>query len=183
MQVVRHRAGAELSPALRITYRLAANAADLDPGPTTLAEEALCFELVSAVAPDALLSAPVAPPPGADLLMRCDRVDFPPGAVAHLHTHPGPGLRVLLHGTLRIDTRGGAATHGPGDAWFESGPDPVHATASATEPSAFVRCLLLPRAVHGRSSIAYVRPEDADLPKLQRYTVFVDAPIALPAAA
>ena len=32
-------------------------------------------------------------------MLRCDRVDFPPGGVAYRHTHPGPGLRVLLAGT------------------------------------------------------------------------------------
>ena len=41
--------------------------------------------------------------PDRESLLRCDRVDFPPGGVAHLHTHPGPGLRVLLQGRIRID--------------------------------------------------------------------------------
>ena len=53
----------------------------------------------------ALLSAPVELD-GDPRLIRCDRVDFPPGGVAYLHTHQGPGVRVLLHGTIRIDTAG-----------------------------------------------------------------------------
>src|SRR5262249_38105189 len=28
-------------------------------------------------------------------LMRCDRVDFPPGGVAYTHVHQGPGIRML----------------------------------------------------------------------------------------
>jgi hypothetical protein len=31
--------------------------------------------------------------PGVEYLMRCDRVDFPPGGVALTHTHQGPGTR------------------------------------------------------------------------------------------
>ncbi len=37
----------------------------------------------------------------------------------------------------------------PGEAWFETGPDPVHASTHADEPSAFVRCMVLPRALAG----------------------------------
>ena len=47
--------------------------------------------------------------PAGEWLLRCDRVDFPPGGVAYLHTHPGPGLRVLLNGRIRIDTQGDVA--------------------------------------------------------------------------
>ena len=38
--------------------------------------------------------------------MRCDRIDFPPGGIAYTHTHPGPGIRYLLHGELDIHTEG-----------------------------------------------------------------------------
>ena len=31
-------------------------------------------------------------------LMRCDRVDFPPGGIAYAHVHRGPGIRSLLAG-------------------------------------------------------------------------------------
>ena len=62
--------------------------------------------------------------------IRCDRVDFPPGSVAHLHTHPGPGLRVLLAGRIRIDTQGESHEYGPFEWWYETGPDPVFAAAS-----------------------------------------------------
>jgi hypothetical protein len=32
--------------------------------------------------------------------MRCDRIDFPPGGIAYRHTHPGPGIRRLLFGSV-----------------------------------------------------------------------------------
>jgi hypothetical protein len=41
--------------------------------------------------------------------------------------------------------------------------------------------MILPRRLLGQSSIRYVRDEDRDRPKSQRYTVFVDAPLELPA--
>ena len=112
-------------------------------------------------------------------LMRCDRVDFPPGGIAYTHVHRGPGIRCLLKGSIRIETNGGSHDIAPGGAWFESGPDPVLALASKTEPSAFARVMILPRDLKGKSSIRYVKPEDADKPKLQTYRMFVDEPIEL----
>lgn len=110
---------------------------------------------------------------------RCDRVDFPLGGVAYTHTHRGPGIRVLLRGGFRVETGGHTIRVGPGEAWFESGPEPVYAAASDSELTSFVRVLVLPAELEGQSSIRYVRPEDQDKPRTQRYTVFVDAPIAI----
>jgi quercetin dioxygenase-like cupin family protein len=107
-------------------------------------------------------------------LMRCDRVDFPPGGIAHTHVHRGPGIRYLLMGGIRVEVKGKAHDIAPGGAWFEAGPDPVLATASATGPTAFMRVMILPRELRGKSSIRYVKPEDADKPKLQTYRIFVD---------
>jgi hypothetical protein len=117
--------------------------------------------------------------PAGEHLLRCDRVDFPPGGEALLHTHQGPGIRVLLFGEIRIDTQGATHVYSPGMPWFETGPDPVSAATHAGEPSAFVRCMVLPRALRGSPSIRYVRDEDRDRPRSQRYTVFVDEPVAL----
>lgn len=151
----------------------------------------LRWELVPAGAPDGvhqgdglasrrLLAAPMALAGNADWLLRCDRVDFPPKGEALLHTHQGGGTRCLLFGGIRIETQGHTHHYGPLGAWFEAGPDPVYAAASATEPSAFARVMLLPRALLGKSSIAYVNPEDLAKPKSQRYQVFLDAPVTLP---
>jgi quercetin dioxygenase-like cupin family protein len=112
-------------------------------------------------------------------LMRCDRVDFPPGGIAYRHTHPGPGIRCLLFGSIRIDRGGETDVYGPLDAWFESGPEPVLAFASEDEETAFVRVMLLPREWEGKRTIRYLDAADGDKPRLQRATVFVDEPIEL----
>lgn len=112
-------------------------------------------------------------------LMRCDRVDFPPGGIAYTHVHRGPGIRCLLAGGIRVEVKGKMHDIAPGGAWFEAGPDPVLATASRAGPTAFVRVMILPRELRGKSSIRYVKPEDADKPKLQTYRVFIDEFIEL----
>jgi hypothetical protein len=112
-------------------------------------------------------------------LMRCDRVDFPPGGIAYTHVHRGPGIRCLLAGGIRVEVSGKGQDIAPGGAWFEAGPEPVLALAHKTLPTAFVRVMILPRELRGKSSIRYVRPEDADKPKLQTYRIFVDEPIDL----
>jgi len=112
-------------------------------------------------------------------LMRCDRVDFPPGGIAYTHVHRGPGTRCLLAGGIRVEVNGKGHDISPGEAWFEAGPDPVLALASKTAPTAFARVMILPRELKGKSSIRYVRPEDDDKPRLQTYRVFVDEFIEL----
>jgi quercetin dioxygenase-like cupin family protein len=107
-------------------------------------------------------------------LVRCDRVDFPPGGIAYTHTHRGPGIRCLLSGEIRIKVKGDEHLVRPGEAWFEAGPDPVLAIASEREPTAFARVMILPAELRGKSSIRYVLPEDADKPKRQSYQLFVD---------
>lgn len=114
-----------------------------------------------------------------DYLMRCDRVDFPPGGVALTHTHQGSGIRFLLNGRIRVETEGHDFWVEPGGAWFESGSDPVFAETRADGPTHFVRVMILPRALQGKSSIRYVRPEDQGRPKNQKYQVLIDEPIDL----
>lgn len=114
-----------------------------------------------------------------NFLMRADRVDFPAGGVAYLHTHQGPGIRCLLTGSVRIDTEGRSHDVEPLGLWFESGPAPVFAEVSPTTATAFVRVMILPMAIMGKPSIRYVRPEDIDKPKTQRYEVFFDQPLDL----
>jgi hypothetical protein len=107
-------------------------------------------------------------------IVRCDRVDFPPGAVAHRHVHPGGGIRRLLFGSLHVDAPDHAQTVEPGGVWFE-GPDfPVLATASAGEDTAFVRVLVLPAEWEGKRTIRYLDPADEAKPRLQRATVFFE---------
>jgi quercetin dioxygenase-like cupin family protein len=112
--------------------------------------------------------------PAGDSVVRCDRIDFPPGGVAYRHTHPGPGLRVLLLGRIRIDTQGTSREYGPFEWWYETGPDPVYAAASETEDTAFVRVLVLPAEWAGKRTISYVDPADVDKPKLQRARIYLE---------
>jgi hypothetical protein len=116
-------------------------------------------------------------PKGA-VLLRGDSVAFPPGGCAYLHRHQGPGIRCLLHGGIRIDTKGHSTSYGPGGAWYESGPEPVFAQA-ADAPTRFVRVMILPMAYLARSSVEYLREEDKAKPKSQSYKIFVDMPIAI----
>jgi len=111
---------------------------------------------------------------GVKWLMRCDSVKFPPNGCAFTHTHQGPGIRVLREGAIRIDAEGESHHYAPGDAWFESGPDPVFAQAAEQGCSCFVRVMILPRELKGKSSIHYVNEEDREKPKSQRYKGYVD---------
>ena len=81
--------------------------------------------------------------------------------------------------TPNLDLRDGyTEKYGPGQAWFESGPEPVLATAADTMETAFVRVLLLPGEWAGKRTITYVDPADEERPKLQRPTVYGEYPIA-----
>ncbi len=126
-----------------------------------------------------LLSRRIELDPLAGWVIRCDRIDFPPGGIAYTHTHPGPGIRYLLHGSLDIETEGRSTSYRPGGTWFESGPDPVLATASQHEPTAFVRALILPAEWEGKRTIRYVDPADEDRPKLQKPTVYLEHRLVL----
>jgi hypothetical protein len=115
--------------------------------------------------------------PAGDLLLRGDSVAFPAGGCAFLHRHQGPGIRCLLEGGIRIDTHGGSTSYGPGGAWYESGPDPVFAQGARDRPTRFIRMMVLPRALLGKSSIEYLNADDKARPKSQSYKGFADAPI------
>ena len=157
-----HPDGVETEEGPRVVYDLAQNEAHL--GAARVDGPALVWEVVG--------------DPGLDeWVLRCDRVDFPPGGVAHRHVHPGPGLRRLLCGELTIDRDGEHHTYHAGECWYEDADDPVLATASASEDTAFVRVLLLPREWEGRRTIHYLDPADEAKPKLQRATVLLEAPL------
>jgi hypothetical protein len=119
--------------------------------------------------------------PAGRLLLRGDAVGFPPGGCAYLHRHQGPGIRCLLEGGIRIDTRGRSTAYGPGGAWYESGSDPVFAQA-AGRPTRFIRVMILPLAYLGKSSVEYLNQEDRAKPKSQQYHVFADLPLTVEAA-
>jgi quercetin dioxygenase-like cupin family protein len=139
---------------------------------------ALVWELSEDGGEGALLAAEV-DLDGREWLVRCDRVEFPPGGVAYRHVHPGPGIRYLLYGTLTIDADGHSQTYGPGQAWFEGADYPVLATANENVDTAFVRVLVLPVQWAGERTIRYLDAADEEKPKLQRATVFLEHQIEL----
>jgi hypothetical protein len=128
------------------------------------------------------LAARVETLPAGDLLLRGDSVAFPPGGCAYLHRHRGPGIRCLIEGGIRIDTGGCSTSYGPGGAWYENGPEPVFAQAASDRATRFIRMMVLPRALLGKSSIEYLDPADRERPKSQSYRIFADAPIVFRAA-
>lgn len=166
-----HPHGIAAPPGNRVVYDLARGEARF--GAAAVGGPALVWELGGDGGGEASLSVDVELDARTDWLVRCDRVDFGPGGVAYRHTHPGPGIRRLLHGELML----GEHTYGPGDAWFEGADFPVLATASATEDTAFVRCMLLPREWAGKRTIRYVDPADVHKPKSQRATILLEQPI------
>jgi len=109
LKVSHHADGVETQAGSRVVYDLERDEAYF--GAARVDGEALVWEVDDR--------------PGGDWLIRCDRVDFPPGGVAYRHTHPGPGIRVLLKGRIRIDSAGESHDYGPGESWYESGPEPV----------------------------------------------------------
>jgi quercetin dioxygenase-like cupin family protein len=153
-----HRDGVETGPGDHVVYDVGADSAFVGAG--RVGGRALVWTLAER--------------PQEASLLRCDRVDFPPGGVAYLHTHPGPGLRVLLTGRIRIETQGASHEYGPFEWWYETGPDPVFAAASETEPTAFVRVLVLPIEWEGKRTITYVDPADADKPKTQSARIYLE---------
>jgi hypothetical protein len=167
-----HPGGVEVAGANAIAYSLEADAAHV--APARIEGPALRWKL-GGDEPGAQLTGEVEE--GERWLLRCDRVDFDPGGIAYRHVHPGGGIRRLLFGAIEIDSLGRTERFGPGEAWFERGPDPVLATTAPDEPSAFVRVMLVPPELAGQRTIRYVDPADAEKPKTQRATIFLEEPV------
>ncbi len=172
-----HRDGVDPLPGHRVVYDLSSGEARF--GAAAGGGHVLVWELSVYGGAGAKLAADVTVDRGGQWVMRCDRVDFPPGAIAYRHVHPGPGIRRLLHGELRIEADDHAHTYGAGGAWFEDADYPVLATASAVDESAFVRVMVLPAEWAGKRTVRYLDPADEAKPKLQRATVLLEEPIVL----
>ena len=86
--------------------------------------------------------------PGKEMLMLS--VEYPPGAVEHVHRHDASAFVYVLEGTIVEGVRGGKeVTLTPGQAFYE-GPDDVHTVgrnASATKPAKFVVVLVKKKGV------------------------------------
>ena len=179
LSVFRFEDGVETRAEDAVVYDLERDAAEL--GGPAVAGPAIVwrFDGDEAAADGALLTHVVALDPSSDWIVRCDRIDFPLGGIAHRHVHPGPGIRYLLHGEIEIETEGDTTVYGPGEPWFERGPEPVRARASAHIETSFVRTLVLPAEWAGKRTITYLEPVDDDAPR-QSATVFLEHAITLP---
>jgi quercetin dioxygenase-like cupin family protein len=169
--------GVEAEPGARVVYDLAANVAH-SPG-ERVDGPALVWALDEGTSEGApALAVELELAAGTKWLVRCDRVDFPAGGVAYRHVHPGPGIRRLLFGSLTIESDRDTHTYRAGEAWFEGAEQPVLATASRTEETAFVRVLLLPEEWAGRRTIRYLDAADEEQPRLQRAQVLLEEPLS-----
>ena len=177
MSIYHHPQSVKSEGGLQVVYDLAQSVAHF--GAAQVEGAALRWALEDTAGADALLSVPLAIDRSQGWLLRCDRVDFPPGAIAYRHCHPGPGIRCLLFGEIEIETEGRKTAYGPLGAWFESGPEPVVAVASSKQPTAFVRVMLLPREWRGKRTVRYLDPADAERPKLQQAKIYFDVDVAL----
>jgi hypothetical protein len=173
--VFEHPDGYATGPGRHVLYDVAANAATF--GAARADGRALRFELEEHDPNGAKLSVDVDLDRAVRWLVRCDRVDFPPGGIAYRHVHPGPGIRCLLEGELRVAGSESVHVVEPLQAWFEGADYPVVAAASPIVATSFVRVMLLPREWAGKRTIHYLDPADADRPKTQTATVFLEEPL------
>ena len=86
--------------------------------------------------------------PGREVLMLT--VDYPPGAVEHVHRHDAYAFVYVLEGTIIEQVRGGKEmTLTPGQTFYE-GPDDVHTVgrnASTTKPAKFLVVMVKKKGV------------------------------------
>jgi quercetin dioxygenase-like cupin family protein len=120
-----------------------------------------------------LLARPLARDASLPFVLRLDRVDFTPGADTPAHGHHGQGIRRLLDGRLLLRIADRVERRNPGEAWFETGDEPVTARG-LTPGTAFIRVLVMDADMQGRSSFLAWTPEDAAAPRNVTYRLFLD---------
>jgi quercetin dioxygenase-like cupin family protein len=95
-----------------------------------------------------ILQKDLADVPGKEMLMLT--VEYPPGAVEHIHRHDANAFVYVLEGTIVEQVRGGKeVTLTPGQTFYE-GPNDVHAVgrnASTTKPARFVVVMVKKKGV------------------------------------
>ena len=117
--------------------------------------------------------------PNEKVIVRADRVDFPPSAVTPKHGHKGPGIRRLIEGRLVAEIGDQVHRIDAGDAWFESGLDPVVGRTMAPT-SAFIRVMVLDPALLGEPTFIPWTPEEAAKPRGTDRTLFFDTAVTIP---
>ncbi|MCT8974285.1 hypothetical protein [Microbaculum marinisediminis] len=126
------------------------------------------YEKVDADAP--LLEAEIAladiaePDFAEPFVVRADRVESTPGARTPRHGHRGPGLRRLIFGQLQAEVGEGIRRIRAGEAWFETGAEPVVGINTGGTNAAFVRLLVLPNELAGGKS-SFVAADETEAAK------------------
>lgn len=120
-----------------------------------------------------LLARPLLRDPSLPFVLRLDRVNFTPDVETPRHGHFGQGIRRLLDGRLLLTIADRMERRQAGEAWFETGEEPV--TARGLLPgTAFIRALVMDAAMHGQSSFRAWTEEDATLPRGVTYRLYLD---------
>lgn len=112
------------------------------------------------------------------MVLRCDHVAFPPNAQTPRHGHKAAGIRRLVSGRLIAEIGHETRRIDAGEAWYESGSDPVVGRSIAPE-SAFVRAMVLPVHLHGKPTFIAWSAEEAAKPRGTQRTEFFDAVVQL----
>jgi hypothetical protein len=113
-------------------------------------------------------------------ILRADRVESPPGSVTPRHRHQGPGLRRLMSGRLMAEVGDRIERIADGQAWYESGREPVVGTNINDSNNAFVRVMVLPAALAGgRTSFLPETPADALKARILEQKLFGELTVLL----
>ncbi len=190
-----------LPPALRILYLrdgsarldgadLAADTAVLRRDAVTLSGAGTLWRIeLTRPTPGAPLSAedratlilrrPLARDASRPFVLRLDSVTFTPGVETPRHGHHGEGIRRLIDGHLMLEIAERHERRLAGEAWFETGEEPVVACGVAPG-TAFLRALVMDAAMQGQSSFRAWTPEDALKPRGVTYRLYLDEVVSLP---
>ncbi len=136
------------------------------------------FEITRDAVPQAdrarlILSRPLARDPAAPFLLRLDRVTFTPGVETPRHGHFGQGIRRLIDGHLLLEIGERLERRLPGEAWFETGEEPVVARGF-THATSFLRALVMDADMVGQSSFRAWTAADAEKPRGVTYRMYLD---------
>lgn len=117
--------------------------------------------------------------PAQPIVLRADRVDFSADAVTPRHGHAGPGIRRLLQGRLAAELGEERRRIDVGQAWFESGHEPV-VGRNLAPASAFVRAMALEPALLGQPTFRAWTESDRALPRSTGRRLFFDELVTVP---
>lgn len=112
------------------------------------------------------------------LVLRCDHVSFPPDVETPKHGHKAAGIRRLVSGRLIAEIGSESRRIDAGEAWYESGHDPVVGRTIAPA-SAFVRAMVLPLHLHGKPTFIAWSDAEAAKPRGTVRTEFFDSVVEL----